>query len=83
MRIYNVTTTVEEYRLVNGLMKKTLKEMKDTLILSDDDDLDEFVHMLYTDYIIVKFDYEEARNVHISKSYIEQEALKMIKIEFK
>ena len=78
MRIYNVTTVLKE-----PFSKDKEQVKKDTVILSDSDDLKEFVQMMYGCWFdIVKFDYEEADVIHISKSYIKQEALKMIEIRF-
>ena len=75
MRIYNITT------IVKGNSKEQVK--KDTVILADNDDLNEFVQMMYGCWFdIVKFDYEEANIVHISKNYIKQEALKIMKVDF-
>jgi hypothetical protein len=77
MRVYNVTTTVKEYSL------DVEQVMRDIIVLSDDENLHEVVYMLYPSYIIVEIDYHPVRNVHITKSYIAQEALKMVTIQFK
>ena len=77
MRIYNITTTIKEY--------STAKEeiVKETVILSDNDNLSEFVQMMYGGWHdVVRFEAEEANIVHISKNYIKQEALKVISIRF-
>ena len=77
MRIYNITTTIKEY--------STAKEeiVKETVILSDNDNLSEFVQMMYGGWHdVVKFDAEEANIIHISKNYIKQEALKVLSIRF-
>ena len=77
MRIYNITTIVKEHSKAKEQVKK------DTVILADNDDLNEFVQMMYGSWFdIVKFDYEEANTVVISKNYIKQEALKVMEVRF-
>lgn len=77
MRIYNITTIVKEHSKDKEQVKK------DTVILADNDDLNEVVQMMYGCWFdVVKFDYEEANMVHISKNYIKQEALKVIEVRF-
>ena len=77
MRIYNITTIVKEHSKAKEQIKK------DTVILADNDDLKEFVQMMYGCWFdVVKFDIEEANVVHISKNYIKQEALKVIEVRF-
>tara|TARA_R110000851_G_scaffold155708_1_gene298251 strand:- start:298 stop:534 length:237 start_codon:yes stop_codon:yes gene_type:complete len=77
MRIYNISTTIKEHSAAKE------KIVKETVILSDNEDLSEFVQMMYGGwYDVVKFDVEEANIIHISKNYIKQEALKVIRIRF-
>ena len=77
MRIYNITTIVREHSKAKEQFKK------DTVILADNDDLKEFVQMMYGCWFdIIRFDAEEANMVHISKNYIKQEAFKSIEIRF-
>jgi len=77
MRIYNTTTIVKEHSKAKEQIKK------DTVILADDDDLNEFIQMMYGCWFdVVSFEYEEANMVHISKNYIKQEALKVMEVRF-
>jgi hypothetical protein len=77
MRIYNITTIVKEHSKAKEQVKK------DTVILADQDNLNEFVQMMYGCWFdIIRFDAEEANMVHISKNYIKQEALKVMEIRF-
>ena len=77
MRIYNITTIVKEHSKAKEQIKK------DTVILADNDDLNEFIQMMYGCWFdVISFEYEEANMVHISKNYIKQEALKVMEIRF-
>jgi hypothetical protein len=77
MRIYNITTVVREHSKAENQVKK------DTVILADNDDLKEFVQMMYGCWFdVISFEYEEANMVHISKNYIKQEALKVMEVRF-
>ena len=76
MRIYNLTAVVKE----KGTKTQTIK--KDTIILADNDGLEDFVHMMYgVWYDIISFEVEEANIIHISKNYIAQEAMQMIRFD--
>lgn len=77
MRIYNITTIVKEHSKAKEQVKK------DTVILADNDNLSEFVQMMYGCWFdVINFEYEEANMVHISKNYIKQEALKVMEVRF-
>jgi len=77
MRIYNIITIVKEHSKAKEQVKK------DTVILADNDDLDEFIQMMYGCWFdVISFEYEEANMVHISKNYIKQEALKVMEVRF-
>jgi hypothetical protein len=77
MRIYNITTIVKEHSKAKEQIKK------DTVILADNDDLNEFIQMMYGCWFdVISFEYEEANMVHISKNYIRQEALKVMEVRF-
>jgi len=77
MRIYNITTIVKEHSKAKEQIKK------DTVILADNDDLNEFIQMMYGCWFdVISFEYEEANMVHISKNYIKQEALKVMEVRF-
>jgi hypothetical protein len=77
MRIYNITTIVKEHSKAKEQVKK------DTVILADNDDLAEFVQMMYGCWFdVISFEYEEANMVHISKNYIKHEALKVMEVRF-
>jgi hypothetical protein len=77
MRIYNITTIVKEHSKTKEQVKK------DTVILANNDDLKEFVQMMYGCWFdVISLEYEEANMVHISKNYIKQEALKVMEVRF-
>ena len=77
MRIYNITTIVKEHSKAKEQIKK------DTVILADNDHLNEFIQMMYGCWFdVISFEYEEANMVHISKNYIKQEALKVMEVRF-
>ena len=77
MRIYNITTIVKEHSKAKEQIKK------DAVILADNDDLNEFIQMMYGCWFdVISFEYEEANMVHISKNYIKQEALKVMEVRF-
>ena len=77
MKVYKVTTRLKE------LSNSKVETKEDTVVLANDDDLYDFVQMMYGCWFdILDFEYEEGDSVHISKNFIKQEALKIMQIKF-
>jgi len=73
MKSYNVKTTVKKYGNTNE------EVFEKVMIIGDSDELDEFIQMTYGCwYEIISFDSEEVQ-VGISKTFIKEEAMKLIK----
>ena len=76
MRIYDITTVLKKHDTGNIITQK------DTIILADNDSLKEHIQMLYGCwYDIISFEFEKANMIHISKNYIAQEAMKIIRFD--
>ena len=75
MKSYKVKTKVKD---VAYDKEETIEEI---LILGDNDDLAEFVQMSYGSWNdIISFESEEVK-VSVSKTYIAEEAMKMVRFE--
>lgn len=73
MKQYDLTVEVKEH----GMSKVEIKKSK--IILSDKDDVKEFAQMMYGCwYDVLKIEYEECETISISKTYLIEEAYKMI-----
>jgi hypothetical protein len=73
MKQYDLTVKVQEH----GMSKIETKTSK--VILSDKDNVKEFAQMMYGCwYDVLRVDYEECDEIHISKTYLIEQAYKMI-----
>jgi hypothetical protein len=76
MRIYNVSVLLRDYP---SAPEETVKV---TIILGKDDSLSDYIYMIYgTWHDVVGFEYEDANLIHISKSFIAEEAMKLIRFD--
>ena len=76
MRVYEIETIVKEHN-------KAPEELKiETVILGRFDDISEFVQMMYgTYYIVVSFSIKEVKDIVISKSYLRDKAMEMVRFD--
>ena len=73
MKSYNVKTTVKKYGNTNE------EVFEEVMILGDSDELDEFIQMTYGCwYNVISFEFDRII-VGISKTFIKEEAMKLIK----
>lgn len=73
MKQFDLTVKVQEH----GMSKIETKICK--IILSDNDNINEFAQMMYGCwYDVLKVEYQECETIHVSKTYLIEEAYKMI-----
>lgn len=76
MKHYDLTVTLRSF-LDDNVQTKKCK-----VILSDKDDVKEFAEMLYGCWnYISEVKYEECEEIHVSKTYLAEEAYKMVRFE--
>ena len=76
MKQYDLTVEVKEH----GMSKVEIKRCK--IILSDKDNVEEYAQMMYGCwYDVLRVEYEECEEIHISKTYLIEQAYNLIRFE--
>jgi hypothetical protein len=74
MKQYNLTVDVQEH----GISKIETKTCK--VILSNKDNVEEYAQMMYGCwYDVLRVEYEECEEIHISKTYLIEQAYKLVR----